>query len=80
MTTKDDYVRTDEIDDASVPIAWLPRLFNVSERTIRTWLEADGIETYPHPTLESRPGMPDKAVRFGDIPLASTDATRWKRR
>ena len=73
-----DYVRTDELDDAAVPVAWLPRLFGVSERTIQRWMKADDLATFPHPSEESRPGMPDLAVRWGDIPTGH--ATRWRRR
>lgn len=73
-----DYIRTDEIEDSSVPIAWLPRLFGVSESTITRWLRADGIATYPHPTEQSRPGMPDTAVRWGDIPIGHPK--RWRRK
>lgn len=75
-----DYVATDELDDAAVPIAWLPRLFGVSESTIRRWLRADEIATFDHPTEQTRPGMPDQAIRYGDIPSNESGSTRWKRR
>lgn len=80
MTTKADFVRSDELADAAVPVAWLPGLFNVSESTIRRWLRADGIATFPHPTEESRPGMSDLAVRWGDLPSDDKHSTRWNRR
>ncbi|WP_136043308.1 MULTISPECIES: hypothetical protein [unclassified Microbacterium] len=79
MTTKTDYIRSDELADAVVPVAWLTGLFKVSESTIRRWLRADGIATFPHPTEETRPGMPDLAVRWGDIPTGH-HRTRWNRR
>lgn len=73
-----DYIRSDELEDAAVPIAWLPRLFGVSERTIQRWMDADNLETFPHPSEESRPGIPDRAIRWGDIP--TDHPTRWRRR
>lgn len=76
MTTQADYIRSDELADAKVPIDQLPDLFGVSDRTIRNWIHADGIEL--HPYGPSKFGDPHgKAIRWGDIP---TDTTRWKRR
>lgn len=73
-----DYVRTDQLDDAAVPIAWLPRLFNVTDRTIRDWIARDNIATFEHIT-QTGTGRPQLAIRWGDIPL-STHPTRWRRR
>lgn len=78
--TQADYVRSDELDEAAVPIAWLPRLFNVSESTIRRWLRADNLNTFDHPTEQTRPGLPDQAIRYGDIPLKGSHPTRWNHR
>lgn len=78
--TQADYIRSDELQDAAVPIAWLPRLFNVSESTIRRWIRADKITTFDHPTEQSRPGLPDQAIRYGDIPSTQSHPTRWNRR
>jgi hypothetical protein len=78
--TQADYIRSDELDEAAVPIAWLPRLFNVSESTIRRWIRADDITTFDHPTEQTRPGMPDRAIRYGDIPSKESHSTRWHRR
>lgn len=75
-----DYTRTDELDDAAVPIAWLPRLFGVNKRTIERWMKADSLTTFPHPTEQTRPGLPDQAIRWGDIPSQSAHPTRWHRR
>lgn len=80
MASQSDYVLSDGLDDAAVPIAWLPKLFGVSRRTIERWIEADSIRSFPHPIEESRPGMPDLAVRWGDIPSTTSHPTRWHRR
>lgn len=70
--TRSDYVRTDELDEALVPLDTLADLFGVTERTLRRWLDADRIER--------RPYNGGKAVRWGDIPKPDTNATRWVRR
>lgn len=73
-----DYVRSDELADALVPIENLPELFGVSDRTIRTWIKTGNIELHAYPP--SQFGHPHgKAIRFGDVPLSS-DTTRWKRK
>ncbi len=73
-----DYIRSDELADALVPIEQLPELFGVSDRSIRAWIKADNLEL--HKYGQSTFGDPHgKAIRWGDIPV-STDTTRWKRR
>lgn len=49
-----------EVDNTLVPVDALPALFGVSDRTIRRWLAADGVETIPF-------GSGERAVRFADI-------------
>lgn len=73
-----DCIRSDQLNDAAIRVSDLPRLFHVSERTIQRWLKADDITTFQHPEKESRPGIPDLAVRWGDLPL--DHPKRWRRR
>lgn len=77
--TKADYIRSDELADAAVRVSDLPRLFNVSDRTIREWIKIDEITTFEHP-VQNATGARQLAVRWGDIPSTSSDTTRWKRR
>lgn len=80
MTTQADYIRTDELQDAFVPIENLPALFGVSRSTINRWLAAG--EFARHPYNGSKFGdAPGKAVRFGDI-INAKDATtgHWVKR
>lgn len=73
-----DYVRTDELDDAIVPLEWLPGLFGVTDRTIRNWVKSDSIVTFPNPLLDTRDGQAkEHAIRWGDIPFG-THPRRWK--
>lgn len=75
---RSDYIRSDELADALIPIDQLPLIFGVDARTIRRWIKADGITTHPYGA--SKFGDPHgKAVRFGDIPEESSETTRWKR-
>lgn len=78
--TKHDYVRTDQITEAMVPVSWLPRLFRVSRQTIARWMKADNVETHPHPWEKGRDGAPIKFIRWGDIPFMSNGTTRWHRK
>lgn len=77
LDSQRDYIRTDQLEEAAVAVSYLPKLFGVSESTIRRWLRKDNIKTFPHPVNESRPGIPDIAVRFGDIPINKEGTTRW---
>ena len=80
MTAKQsDYIRTDELQDAVVRISDLPKLFNVSARTIHDWIAADKITTFEYP-IQSGKGRPTMGVRWGDIPSTEAHATRWHRR
>lgn len=76
---RSNYVRSDEMDEAAVRISDLPELFGVSDRTIRGWLAADGIQTFEHPVQLGK-GRPVMAVRLGDIPSSVEHSTRWHRR
>lgn len=78
--TKADYVRSDALEDARVPIDQLPYLFAVSRPTIDRWLAADNLTRYPYNGSEFG-DAPGKAVRFGDM-LAARDTTtgRWVKR
>lgn len=79
MTSQSDYIRSDELQDSAVPIAWLPRLFGVSERTIREWISKDNLTTFDYP-LQAGLGRPAQAIRWGDIPSTENHPTRWHRR
>lgn len=69
--TCNQYVRTDEVDDALVTLDDLKIAFQVNRKTIERWITADGIERVPFGR--------EKAVRIGDIPDESPDTTRWRR-
>ena len=69
--TKADYVLSSELNDAMIPLDTLATVFNVTDRTIRNWCNEDGITRHPYPG--------GKAVRWGDIPTVSSEATRWVR-
>lgn len=71
---------TPELDDALVPLEYLPGLFKVTKRTIEIWMRADGIETHPYNTPKGSGMRHGRAVRWGDIPKPSSDTTRWRRR
>jgi len=55
--TQADYIRTDELDDALVPLDVLRDKLGVSERTLRRRLEGIPHHAYPG----------GKAVRWGDV-------------
>lgn len=74
-----DFIRSDELQDAAVRISDLPKLFNVSARTILDWISKDEIETFEHP-IQPGKGRPVMAVRWGDIPSTKHHPTRWHRR
>jgi hypothetical protein len=61
--------------EALVPLDTLAAMFEITERTLRRWLDADGIERV-------RFGDGYKAVKWGDIEDASRDrsSNRWARR
>jgi hypothetical protein len=71
-----DFIRSDELQDAAVRVSDLPRLFNVSDRTIRDWIAADAIATFEHP-VQTGKGRPAMAIRYGDIPSTEQHPTRW---
>lgn len=77
--TQDDYIRTDELQDAAVRISDLPKLFNVSARTVLDWIAKDSIATFEHP-VQTGKGRPAMAVRWGDIPSTEQHPTRWHHR
>lgn len=79
MTTKSDYILSSELADAAVRVSDLPRLFNVSDRTIREWIKLDEITTFEHP-VQNATGARQLALRWGDIPTNIAGTTRWKRR
>jgi hypothetical protein len=78
-STQSDYIRTNELQDAVVALADLPALFGVDARTIRRWVVADGITTFPHPVPPPNANEHRLALRWGDVPIGQ-HATRWKRR
>lgn len=80
MTTQADFIRSDQLRDALVPIENLPALFNVSRSTIKRWLAADKLTR--HPYKGSKFGdAPGKAIRFGDIIDAKDTTTgHWVKR
>jgi hypothetical protein len=73
---KSDYVRSDEIADMIVPVAWLPDLFKVDATTIRRWIKKDDIRTFPNPLSDD---PKERAIRWGDLPL-SANTPRWRRK
>ncbi|RUQ07013.1 hypothetical protein D8M34_05960 [Microbacterium sp. HSID17254] len=76
MTTRADYIRSDELADAAVRVSDLPKLFGVSRSTIDGWIAKDSIHTFEHPVSEAT-GRPPLAVRFGDLPIDKPGTTRW---
>lgn len=76
---QDDYVRSDELQEAAVRISDLPKLFGVSARTILDWISKDEITTFEYP-IQTGQGRPTMAVRLGDIPSTDQHPTRWHRR
>lgn len=80
MTTQSDYIRSDELADAKVPIDQLPGLFGVSLRTIKRWLTAGTFTRYPYNGNDFG-DKPGKAIRFGDILDAKDETTgHWVKR
>lgn len=78
--TQADYIRSDELAEAKIPIEQLPDLFGVSRATINRWLAAGDFTRYPYKGNEFG-DAPGKAVRFGDLLDASDDSTgRWVKR
>lgn len=80
MTTQSDYIRSDELQEAIVPVADLPDLFHVDMRTIRRWIDADELRTFPHPMHpEGTEGRPPLVVRWGDVQIGQHHR-RWRRK
>ena len=77
--TQTEFIRSDELQDAAVRISDLPKLFNVSARTILDWITKDEIATFEYPIQTGR-GRPAMAVRWGDIPSTNDHPTRWHSR
>ena len=65
---RSDYIRTDQLADALVPLDTIMTVFRISRRTLEYWCKADEITRHEYPG--------GKAIRWGDIP---TNGTRWKR-
>ena len=76
MTTKADYIRSDELADAAVRVTDLAKLYGVSRATIYNWIEEDQIATFVYPGWDGT-RRPPTAVRWGDIPVGQPGATRW---
>lgn len=72
--TQDDYARTDQLDDALIPIALIREQMSVSERTLSRRLA--GIDKHRFGrTGTGNPGR-EWAVRWGDIKHLFTPSTR----
>lgn len=69
---RNQYVRTNEVDDALVTLDDLAVAYAVSRHTIDRWLTADEIERVPFGR--------EKAVRLGDIRQLPEHSTRWQRK
>lgn len=75
-----DYIRSDELADAKIPLDQLPALFNVSRRTIERWLAAGAFTRHPYAGNDFG-DAPGKAVRFGDLLDARNETTgHWVKR
>lgn len=78
--TQADYIRSDELQEAVIPVAELPDLFLVDMRTIRRWIATDTLTTFPHPMHpDGVEGRPPLVIRWGDIPIGE-HARRWRRK